>query len=54
MSAYDELFDILSESGLNESDIHMLLGRFLEEEADMYVECMDVISERLRSDKHYS
>ncbi|MBQ2659131.1 MAG: hypothetical protein IJF87_11260 [Erysipelotrichaceae bacterium] len=48
MSAYKELFDILSASEMSESEICKLLGRFLEEEADMYVECMELIRDHLR------
>ncbi len=38
--ALDELTDILAASGMDTDSIDLLLGRFLEEEAFDYVECM--------------
>ncbi len=38
--ALDELTDILAASGMDTNSIDLLLGRFLEEEAFDYVECM--------------
>ena len=41
MTALEKLKNILSECGLTEDDINYLLGQFLEEEAELYVECMN-------------
>ena len=38
--ALDELTDILAASGMDTDSIDLLLGRFLEEDAFDYVECM--------------
>ncbi len=53
-SALDELFELLSSIGLEDTEINMLLGRFLEEEAHSYVECMRMIKEKLQEDRKYS
>ncbi len=53
-SALDELFELLSSIGLEDAEINMLLGRFLEEEAHSYVECMRMIKEKLQEDRKYS
>ncbi len=47
MSALDQLTSILSSAGLKDDDINMLLGRFLEEEAEDYVECMSLVRESI-------
>ena len=47
MSALDQLTSILSSAGLRDDDINMLLGRFLEEEAEDYVECMSLVRESI-------
>lgn len=41
MTALEKLENILSKYGLSEEDINYLLGQFLEEEAELYVECMN-------------
>ena len=38
--ALDKLIKILASAGMNDDEFNMLLGRFLEEEAFDYVECM--------------
>ena len=38
--ALDQLIKILAAAGMNDDESNMLLGRFLEEEAFDYVECM--------------
>lgn len=47
MSALEQLTAFLSSAGMKDDDINMLLGRFLEEEAEDYVECMSLIRERM-------
>lgn len=44
--AFDELYDDLISIGKTHDEICMLLGRFLEEEARDYVECMDLIEKQ--------
>ena len=39
---------------MNDQEINILLGRFLEEEAYDYVECMDLIKEKFRVNILYS
>ena len=38
--AFDKLIKILATAGMNDDESNMLLGKFLEEEAFDYVECM--------------
>ena len=45
MEALEKLENILSEYGLSEEDINYLLAQFLEEEAEFYVECMNLLEE---------
>ncbi len=47
MSAYQKLFFILSSFGMKDEEINMLLGRFLEETADDYAECMSLLKEQI-------
>ena len=47
MSALEKLSAILLEYGMTDYEINMLLGRFLEEEAQDYVECMSFMKEQL-------
>ena len=43
MSALEKLENILSDCGLSEDDINYLLAQFLEEEAELYVQCMKAL-----------
>ena len=52
--ALEELTDLLKTARMNDSEINMLLGRFLEEEAYDYVECMELIKEKMQTNKTYS
>ena len=45
MTALEKLETILSKQGLSEDDINYLLAQFLEEEAELYVECMKSLKE---------
>ena len=45
MEALEKLENILSEYGLSEEDINYLLAQFLEEEAQLYIECMNLLKE---------
>lgn len=47
MSSLEQLSSVLSSTGMSDDDINMLLGKFLEEEAEDYVECMSLIKERM-------
>lgn len=47
-TAFEELTALLSSAGLNEKEISVLLGRFLEEDADLYCECMKSVEEESR------
>lgn len=40
MTAQEKLLDVLLYFGYTEAEAHMLLAQFLEEEAEIYVECM--------------
>ena len=48
MSALEQLSSILSSTGMSDDDINMLLGKFLEEEAEDYVECMSIIKDTIK------
>ena len=52
MTALEKLENILSKYGLSEDDINYLLAQFLEEEAELYIECMDSLTNTI--DKRYS
>lgn len=43
--ALEKLQKILSEYGLSEDEIDSLLARFLEEEAQFYIECIELVKE---------
>ena len=46
--AIEELTVLLLSTGLNENEINILLGRFLEEEADLYCECIKSVEEEIK------
>ena len=43
MKAFEKLEGILSNYGLSDEEINNLLAEFLEEEAEPYVECMNLV-----------
>ena len=53
-SALEELSDKLSLIGMSDQEINMLLGRFLQEEAYDYIECMELIEKKLSTNKKSS
>lgn len=53
MSAMEKLSSILLDYGMVNDDINMLLGKFLEEEAEVYVECISIIKEQLSKKEKY-
>ena len=46
MEAYLKLEKILLEYGLSDDDIVYLLAQYLEEEAQLYIDCMKTLKER--------
>lgn len=44
MSSLEKLEIILSRFGFSEEDINYLLAQFLEEEAELYIECMNYLN----------
>lgn len=47
MKALERLENILLEHGLSEDDINYLLAQFLEEEAQLYIDCMNSLKENV-------
>ena len=47
MEALEKLENILSEYGLSEIEINYLLAQFLEEEAQLYIDCMNSSKENV-------
>ena len=39
----------LLSTGMSQEEVDMLMGRYLEEEAQDYVECMNIIKEQFKS-----
>ena len=48
--AAEKIFDILVASGMSDSDAYALLVQYLEEEAEVYVECLDLFTDMLSKD----
>lgn len=55
--AAEKIFDVLVASGMSENDAYSLLVQYLEEEAEVYVECLDLFKraeQNQAEDKHLS
>lgn len=46
-----ELHEKLLKAGLTDSEADALAARFLEEEAEMYCECMNLVKEKIKEKK---
>ena len=45
-----EIEEILQSTGMTETEIDYLMARFLEEEARLYVECIDSVGENTKEE----